>query len=161
MWAAVEDGPAWVQIISSPLQRCRQFAAQLAERRGISVSLDERLKEVGFGCWEGQSPDQIRQRDAEAYAAFYRDPVNHRPDGAEPWDQFVGRVSAALIDITTDYSGQQVLVVVHAGVIRALVATVLGTSATAAYRIKIDNAGLTRFRHDGQNYRLEYLNRTC
>ena len=159
MWAAVEAVSGWGHIISSPLQRCRQFAEALAVRQGVSVSLDERFKEVGFGAWEGRSPVEIQQSEAEAYAAFYRDPVLHRPDGAEPWDQFSARVSAALDDVSRIYAGQHVLVVAHAGVIRAVAATVLQTSATGAYRIKVDNAGFSQFCHDGKNYRLTYLNR--
>jgi broad specificity phosphatase PhoE len=160
MWAAVPDAPPWTQIISSPLLRCRQFAEALAARCDIAVTLDDRLKEVGFGEWEGKTPALIQQLDAEAYAAFYRDPLQNRPAGAEPWDQFVARVSAALDEVNKNFSGQQVLVVTHAGVIRAVAAKVLDASARAAYRIGVDNASISRFRYDGNHYRLEYLNRT-
>lgn len=161
MRAAVEGAPAWTHIISSPLQRCQQFSEELAGKLGVSVSVDDRFKEVGFGCWEGRRPDDIQQHDGEAYAAFYRDPVSHRPEGAEPWDQFLDRVSTAFSEVATRYSSQQVLVVAHAGVIRAAAAMVLEVSPLGAYRIVIDNAGLTRFRYDGNKYRLEYLNRRC
>ena len=159
MWAAVPNTPAWTHIVCSPLRRCRQFADAMTERHSISVSVDDRFKEVGFGDWEGKSPVEIQQQDAEAYAAFYRDPVNHRPAGAESWENFCARVSAAFEGVCQSYSGQHVLVVAHAGVIRAAAAVVLGASADAAYRIKVDNAGLSRFRFDGDVYRLEYLNR--
>ena len=160
MWAAVPDAPTWTHIVSSPLQRCRAFAEAMTERHGIPVSVDDRIKEVGFGDWEGMSPTQVQQQDAEAFAAFYRDPVNHRPAGAESWDHFSARVSAALEDMCKKLSGQQVLVVAHAGVIRAATARVLGVTADTAYRIKVDNAGLSRFRFDGGVYHLEFLNRT-
>lgn len=159
MWASAVDAPAWTHIVSSPLQRCHQFALALNERHGISVSVDDRFKEVGFGGWEGKSPALIQQQDAEAYAAFYRDPVACRPEGAESWEHFSTRVSAALEDVSMNFSGQHVLVITHAGVIRAAVAKVLGISANAAYRIKVDNAALTRFCVDSNIYRLEYLNR--
>lgn len=159
MWAAMPATPPWTQIVSSPLQRCRQFAEALQARHGIAVSVDERLKEVGFGEWEGKSPALIQQLDAEAYAAFYRDPVRHRPAGAEPWEEFSTRVSAALDALVQDFAGRQVLVVAHAGVVRAAVAGVLNADAGAAYRIRVDNAGLTRLRYDGQRFSLDYLNR--
>lgn len=160
MWAAVADAPPWTQIISSPLQRCRQFAEALGERYDIAVTIDDRFKEVGFGEWEGKTPALIQQEDVGAYAAFYRDPLRNRPAGAESWDQFAVRVSMALDDLNKNFSGQQVLVVTHAGVIRAVAAKVLDASARAAYRIGVDNASLSRFRYDGNNYCLEYLNRT-
>lgn len=159
MWAAVADAPEWAHIVSSPLQRCRQFAEVMTERHGIPFSVDDRFKEVGFGDWEGKSPTLIQEEDAEAYAAFYRDPINSRPAGAESWEQFSARVAAALGDVSKNFSRQHVLVVAHAGVIRAAVARVLNASANAAYRIKVENAGLTRIRFDSGVYRLEYLNR--
>ena len=159
MWAAVDETPAWTHIVSSPLQRCRQFAEAMTERYGIPVSVDDRFKEVGFGGWEGQSPEMIQQQDAEAYAAFYRDPVKHRPAGAESWEHFSARVAEALDEVGANLAGRHVLVVAHAGVIRAAVATVLSASAGAAYRIKVENAGLTRFRVNDGIYHLEYLNR--
>jgi probable phosphoglycerate mutase len=159
MWRAVVGDPVWTHIVSSPLQRCRQFAEAMTERHGIPASVDNRFKEVGFGDWEGRSPAQIKQQDAEAYAAFYRDPVNNRPAGAEPWEQFSLRVSAALEEVSNNFSGQHVLVVAHAGVIRAAVAEVLNAPAEAAYRIKVENAGLTRLHYDGNVFRLNFLNR--
>ena len=160
MWAAVPDAPQWTQIISSPLLRCRQFAEALAESCDIAVTIEDRFKEVGFGEWEGKTPALIQQEDAEAYAAFYRDPVQNRPAGAESWDQFTARVLSALDEVNKNFSGQQVLVVTHAGVIRAVAAKVLDASAHEAYRIGVDNASVSRFRYNGNNYHLEYLNRT-
>jgi len=159
MWAAVDGASAWGHVISSPLQRCRKFAEELADRQGISLSLEYRFKEVGFGLWEGRSPEEIEQSEPEAYAAFYRDPIHNRPEEAEPWAPFSARVSAALDDVCKKYSGQHVLVVAHAGVIRAAAASVLEASATGAYRMKIDNAGFSQICHDGKKYRLAYLNR--
>lgn len=162
MWAAMPGAPPWTHIVSSPLQRCRQFAEALAERCDICVTIDDRFKEVGFGEWEGKTPTLIQQQDAEGYDAFYHDPVKHRPAGAEPWHEFTARVSAAMADVSNTFSGQHVLVIAHAGVVRAAAAEVLNASAIAAYRIKVDNASLSRFRFDGNVYRLEYLNRiTC
>lgn len=47
--------------------------------------------------------------------------------------------------------GRQVLWVVHAGVIRAVLSIVLDIPVTRLFRIKVHNAGLTRNRVDGQD----------
>jgi broad specificity phosphatase PhoE len=48
------------------------------------------------------------------------------------------------------YAGQSVLVVAHAGVIRAIIAGVLNMPPAAMYRIHVANAGITRLRTDSQ-----------
>jgi alpha-ribazole phosphatase len=146
MWGTVGDAAPWEQIVSSTMLRCRHFAEALGERRGIPVATDERLREVGFGDWEGLTRDQVMARDAVEYHAFYLDPVNNRPRGAEPLDLFAARVVAAVDDLLSRYAGRHLLVVAHAGVIRAALGHVLEAPARRWYRIRVDNGGLSRLR---------------
>ncbi len=152
MWGTVGDAAPWQQIVSSTMQRCHSFADALGQRHGIPVTPDERLREVGFGNWEGLTRDQVMDRDESGYHAFYQDPVNNRPRGAEPLGDFTVRVTLAMEDILARFAGQHVLVVAHAGVIRAALGHVLEAPAQRWYRIRVDNAGLSRLqfgRHGG------------
>jgi len=81
-------------------------------------------------------------------ARFLRDPVGNRPPGAELLDDFTARVQAGLDDVVQAYAGQRVLLVAHAGVIRSVMAHVLGMPPAVMYRIHVANAGLTRIRTD-------------
>ncbi len=159
MRLAVESGFPWTQIVSSPLVRCHAFADELNQQHHIPVRIDDRLKEVGFGSWEGLTHDEIQTCDLSHYQAFYSDPVGNRPPGAEPLDVFFARVSGALKTIVADFSGQHVLVVAHAGVIRAIMAHVLDIPAMAVYRIQVVNAGLSRIRYGSGHFQLVFLNR--
>lgn len=156
MRAAVEGRGDWQQVITSPLSRCSDFAHELAGQRAVPVSVEPRFAEVGFGNWEGFSRAELEAQDADQLRLFYEDPVRHRPDGAEPLDAFIGRVAAGLEHVLEQHAGQAVLVVAHAGVIRAIMATVLDMSPVAMYRIHVANAGITRLRTDRQRrYRFE------
>lgn len=159
MWDAIGEHRSWQHIISSPMRRCSDFAQALADRCGLDLSLDERLREVGFGCWEGLSPDEIISRKPLEYEAFYRDPCRNRPAGAEALEDFGQRVARALQDLLSDYHGKHVLVVAHAGVIRAVLGYILSADAIAWYRTRIDNAAFTRVRHDRYGNKLEFHNR--
>ena len=158
MWTAVENAPAWQQIITSPLQRCRAFADALAEKQGIPSQVDQRLKEIGFGAWEGQTRQQIQERNQAEYDNFYRDPVNNRPGGAEPLDVFIERTGHALEDAVRNHTGSHILIVAHAGVIRALITGALGANPGSMYRINIKNAGMSRIIHGRHGARLEFHN---
>lgn len=144
MWRAVGTYCDWDAIVSSPLLRCREFAEALGDRHDIPTSTDARLKEVGFGAWEGRSRAEVQATHPEDYARFYRDPVGWRPAGAEPLADFVARVADGFADVLSRYQGRSVLVVGHAGVIRAVLAHGLQIPLSSLYRIQVANAGVTR-----------------
>lgn len=158
MWQAVGEHAPWSHILSSPLSRCSDFANALAEKHGITVGTDDRLKEVGFGEWEGKTPEQLKLERLEEYEAFYKNPVNNRPAGAEPLKHFISRVTDAYEEIIARHRGQHVLIVAHAGVIRAIIAHVLHAAPLGMYRIKVHNAGITRIRSTANGDMLEYHN---
>jgi len=139
MRAAVADHTPWQHIVSSPLCRCLDFSKELAERLNIEYSVDERVKEIGFGVWEGKTPDEILAEDSEALTHFYRDPVHNRPEGAEPLDTFAERVWQAYQNVLTEHHGKHVLIVAHAGVARAVTANILQMSLDDVYsRLRIE-----------------------
>jgi len=146
MRAATAGERPWTALVSSPLARCRAFAEELAGQTGLDLQFDDRLMEVGFGVWEGKTADEIKAVDPDAVFDFKRDPVGHRPEGAEPLDAFYDRVAAAYEDILERHAGGHVLVVAHAGVIRMTLCRVLGLSPAHAYRIQVGSAGLARFK---------------
>jgi len=143
MWDAVADCSDWQHIFTSPLSRCLDFAQQLSKKLNIGCSVDERFKEIGFGTWEGLSPDEILAKDANALNQFYEDPIRNRPQGAEPLETFSKRVWDAYEDISRKQVDQKVLIVGHAGVVRAITANILGMDLDHVYsNLKIEYGGL-------------------
>ncbi|MEJ2590029.1 MAG: histidine phosphatase family protein [Candidatus Thiodiazotropha sp.] len=150
MWHAVSAEQPWQVIISSPLRRCSEFARQLSNKLTLPLYLDERLKEVGFGTWEGKTASQIRQEDAAILSRFYHDPVNNRPDGAEPLTTFNQRIAQALEEATAAHRGKHVLIIAHAGVIRGLITQTLRAPSDSMYRLSITTASLSRIQIDNE-----------
>ena len=152
MWNAVADRADWHHIATSPLSRCSEFARQLSKRLRIGYGIDDRFREIGFGAWEGLSPDEILSRDSKALDHFYKDPVRNRPEGAEPLDAFSQRVWAAYKDLLKKHADENVLVVAHAGVIRAITANILGMKLDHVYsNLKIEYGGIvTSIAEDGK-----------
>ena len=143
MWDAAAAQPGWQHIATSPLSRCHDFAQQLSKKLKIGYSVDDRLKEIGFGTWEGLTPDDILARDANALDHFYRDPIRNRPEGAEQLEAFSQRVWEAYNDIARKHVNEKVLLVAHAGVIRAITANILGMALDNVYsHLKIEYGGI-------------------
>jgi probable phosphoglycerate mutase len=158
MWDAVGEDAPWDFLVSSPMMRCRAFAEQLASRHDIDVTIEKDFREVGFGSWEGLNKDQVRERNLQEYEGFYRDPINNRPQGAEPIHDFIDRVTSACDALISQQPGKHGLIVGHAGVIRAIISHALGAGPETLYRIAVKNAAITRIQYSEGRGVLESLN---
>src|SRR5215210_3123910 len=104
-------------VYSSDLARARETAEIVAEGAGLEVRLDERLRERGFGDWEGLNSDEIKERFAEAHT-LWRTGEGRGAENAEPFAEFAARIHEFLDDILERHAGKTVLVVSHGGSIR-------------------------------------------
>lgn len=159
MWQAIGERSPWTRIITSPLQRCRAFAQALAERNRVPLAVDARFQEVGMGVWEGRTPEEVRSEDFVAYTRYYRDAIRGRPEGSEGLQDLLERVGNAYEQLVSEHSGQHVLIVAHAGVMRAMLGHVLKSEPNAWYRAQVDYAGSSRFCHDAHGSYLVFHNR--
>lgn len=141
MYDAIGDYNYWDRIITSPLCRCQDFAEKLGAQYDMPLTVVEAFKEVGFGSWEGKTATEI---DPLEYHNFYHDPVNHRPQGSELLDDFINRVLVAWKELIMQYHGKHLLIVAHAGVIRAIIAQILFCEPAGLYKLAIDNGKISR-----------------
>jgi alpha-ribazole phosphatase/probable phosphoglycerate mutase len=144
MRARVADRTGWDAVISSPLQRCREFAMEIAAKRELPLLVVPELQEIGFGDWEGLTADEVHQRDPNALRSFWADPVNNTPPGAEPLTTFHQRITAVWEQLLQARRGEKLLLVAHAGVIRICLMQVLKMPLDAIYRLDIPYAGLSQ-----------------
>jgi broad specificity phosphatase PhoE len=116
------------EIYASDLSRARETAEIVAAALGIDrIRLDERLRERGFGCFEGLTGEQCAEHHAEAWQRYLADRRN-TPADAEPQAQVIERLLAALTAVATAANpAGHVLVVSHGAAIRTFVHAVTGT----------------------------------
>ncbi|MCW8902995.1 histidine phosphatase family protein [Sedimenticola sp.] len=136
----------WDAIVTSPLTRCAQFAEELSSKGGIPMETDERLKEIGFGEWEGRSPEILYQESPQLLSDFWNNPVEYPPPGSETMAGFQSRVESAWQDIQLAHAGQHLLVVAHGGVNRMIISTVLNIPLSHLFRLELPYAGISRIR---------------
>ena len=110
--AGVRFGAVW----SSPASRCQQLAGEFIDP--VQITTDARLQELDFGGWEKRPWESFRGPESEAWAL---DPWRLAPPGGESGAALWARVAAFRAEIlNATHSGEvPVLVVTHAGVIRA------------------------------------------
>ncbi len=110
-------GDAIDAVYSSELTRAWLTAVPLAERLGLEVIAESRLRERSFGIFEGLTLDEVAHRHPEAFAQWRgRDP-EWLLEGGESGRQLIDRVLAAFNDIVERHRGATVAVVSHGGVL--------------------------------------------
>lgn len=157
---AIAVGATWGRVITSPMRRCREFAEEVSRSRDIPLQVVDDFREVGFGRWEGKTKAELIAEDALAFERFYQDPVGQRPPGAEPLADFIARVQSAWRGVIAEESQHHVLVIAHAGVMRAILADVLMLDPAAMYRVVVKNAGIMRVVYRSGRPNLDFLNRS-
>ncbi|MCU4367101.1 histidine phosphatase family protein [Acinetobacter courvalinii] len=113
----------WDVIISSPLQRCQNFAAVLAEQLELPLLLNAEIKEMYFGDWEGRSTQTIYENEPELLANFWQFPTQYHAPNGELLHQFQQRVLHGFNEIYVQmqqHNWNKALIVTHGGVIKLL-----------------------------------------
>lgn len=120
-------------IVSSDLQRATRTADALAAVTGLPVSVDSRLRETGFGPWQGMTQPQIAERWPVEYAQWKR---GEAPGiaGIEAPAEVIIRMRAALADALGVVEGTLV-VVCHGGAARRAVQALTGWSDEVAAQL--------------------------
>jgi probable phosphoglycerate mutase len=115
--AAALDRFEFDTIVTSSLQRARRTAEAIADRTGLAVTVDPRLVEHDVPAWQGRTRGEIDARTPGAWARWKDELVIDAP-GTERWSAVEARVTESLLDHGSRHTS--VLVVAHAGVLRAL-----------------------------------------
>ncbi len=118
--AAAGNMPGGITLIySSDLLRCKQTTDILNKELHLPVFYDERLRERDFGSlagnkWDELSPNgSLKKTDSEQQ-------YDYRAYGGESFDDVRERVFGFIDDISKKHTGEVVLVVTSAGIIRML-----------------------------------------
>ncbi|MCF1507067.1 bifunctional RNase H/acid phosphatase [Streptomyces glomeratus] len=130
-------------VVSSPLARCRETAAIVADRLGVQVDVDDGLRETDFGAWEGLTFGEVRERYPDDMDAWLRDAEAEPSGGGESFEAVARRVAAARDRLVASYAGRTVLLVSHVTPIKTLVRLALGAPPQALFRMELSAASLT------------------
>jgi broad specificity phosphatase PhoE len=135
-------GVGLAAVYSSDLQRALETATILAEPHALDVSQRPGLREIDVGEWSGLTVAEIEDR--------YPDGIARHRDGGDGWThgephaRMQERIVAEALAIAASHPDEQVLVVLHGGTIRALLAAAEGLDFSEFRRARpgIANAGM-------------------
>ncbi len=140
------DKAPWQHLVTSPLQRCAQFAADLGEQHNLPVSIDDGFLEMDFGDWDGCRLEDLQAENPAVFASIWREPHKYAPPNGESFREFNDRICDAWDRLLDTHRGEHLLLICHGGVIRALFGSVMDSPITSLSRVEVPYACLTRVR---------------
>ncbi|KAA9377505.1 MSMEG_4193 family putative phosphomutase [Microbispora cellulosiformans] len=133
-------------IVSSPLDRCLETAAAIAEGRPVTVQTDDRFGECGYGDWTGRPLKELAEEP------LWRVVQAHPSAAVFPGGEAMAEVQSRAVRAVRDWNerlGEKAtyLVCSHGDVIKAIVADALGLHLDQFQRVTADPASVTVIRY--------------
>jgi len=114
------------QVFSSPLSRAMLTAELVSGRPQSEIQPIAAFQEINLGAWEGLTATDVQKKFPGGYEARGDNIGTFRPQDGESFADVAARTLPALQEIVCKKTGP-ILIVAHAGVNRALLASVQHT----------------------------------
>jgi alpha-ribazole phosphatase len=115
-------------VYTSDLRRAQMTANAIASTFNVGFHANPALREINFGEWEGLTWDEIEHRD-EAYASRWMEEYPNLPaPRGEIFRDFEDRTLNAVKSLAMTSVDHDIVVVTHAGVLRAVLRHLQGCS---------------------------------
>jgi broad specificity phosphatase PhoE len=136
-----------VAYVSSPLGRARTTMELVRGTLRLppdDYAIDDRLREIGYGEWEGSTLEQAEARDPDLFARRLADKWRVAAPGGESYDQVQARVSEWYGGVTRD-----TVAVAHGGTARTLMVALGFETPNSAADLSIEQ-GVVYVFEDGR-----------
>jgi broad specificity phosphatase PhoE len=136
-----------IPYVASPLIRARATMELVRETLTLPAEgygLDDRLREIGYGKWEGFTLPEMEAADPLFYARRQTEKWALAPEGGETYADVERRVRAWYDTVTTD-----TVAVAHGGTARALMVSLGFETPASAVDLPIQQGAVYVFGEDG------------
>jgi alpha-ribazole phosphatase len=141
--------------VTSPLRRTHMTASGIVRAGlpgpdpipGPGVIVEPDLIEQHFGEWQGVTYAELAERNGNQWPRFWLAPAHHAPPGGESFVELLARAHPAILRLSDEHAGRDIIAVTHGGTIRAALALALDLAPEATLAVSIDNLSLTRIEH--------------
>ena len=133
--------------VASPLGRARmtmELAREQLQLPPSDYALDDRLREIGYGTWEGRTLTEAEAQDPELFARRLEDKWTVGAPGGETYLDVQRRMQAWYDDLRTD-----MVAVAHGGTARALMVALGLETPQSAAELYIEQGVVYVFGPDG------------
>lgn len=104
----------------SPLKRALKTAQIICEGSEFVPQIDDRLREINFGDWEGLTVKEIKEKFPKEFETWVEDELEGPICGGDFSIKNASiRATEAIISHVKEHKGQKIAIVAHGGIIKA------------------------------------------
>lgn len=153
-------------LLSSPLERARRLAAvvETALPHGPAAGVDDGLREIHRGSWQGLDVGTLHEDHADDVRAFYADPWTWAGHGGEADRDVLDRAWNALAPTleqlragaahSNDDAAPTLVVTTHYNVLRVLAAALLDLPPVHSFSLRVDTGRVVLLVDGAQGWEL-------
>lgn len=111
------------KIFSSPLKRAYETAELIRNGRNIPIETDSRLKELSFGCYEGQNFSELIKDETLTFQYFFKKPEKYVPaPDAETLEHAILRAGNFMQEVIEPLADtcERIMIVAHGALNKAI-----------------------------------------
>jgi probable phosphoglycerate mutase len=118
------------RIVSSPLKRALETSKYYADNLGITLEVNQGLRELDHGDWNGQKYEDLLRDPSGEFSRWFigGDTGIPIPNGPESLEEVQERIKRTIREIALQYPGEKVLVIMHKHIRSLLTCYLLGES---------------------------------
>jgi len=158
--------PADAILVCSDLKRAIQTADAI-RAAGLDLPepiLEPAFREQSFGDWQGMTSEEFGDMRDETAQEYWRAPAFVRAPGGESFADLISRAAPAIMRLSAEHAGRDIVAVAHGGTIRAALALALGLGPERALAFSAVNLGITQVDYitglsEGDAWRITGVNR--
>ncbi|HLK39074.1 MAG TPA: histidine phosphatase family protein [Polyangiaceae bacterium] len=113
-------------LFCSPKVRARMTAEPAARACGLQPIIEDGLREIAYGAWEGRVETEVAQTDAALFDPWRQDPSLASPPGGETAFAVASRALPVVHRVREAHGEGHVVLVSHKATVRVLVCALLG-----------------------------------
>jgi len=144
-------------VYSSTEKRAQESAEILVKELGLPFKKIIGMQERNWGELAGKTWPEIK---AVLDPMTLEERYNYLPPKGESWKEFEERLIKAISIILEENKGKTIVAVSHGGAIRVLMPYLLNLSKEESFKYNPDNASLTIFGYNGEEFIKEIINDT-
>ena len=133
------------------MQRTRETATVIAAKLGVAIDVEEELREISFGDWDGFTNEEVAEKWPELLKDW-RGSWELSPPNGESLADFDKRIRSARATLLKKYAGQTVVVVSHVMPIRGFLTLAMEGGSAGYWRPQVAPCSLTVIRHWGETF---------
>lgn len=147
-------------ILHSPMLRTTQTANEIGRELGVALVPEERLREIGFGSWDGLEMTTLESENPETVNRW-RGSMTQKPDGGESLTELRSRIAPLVAELVANNSGNTLVLVSHMMPLRAISSLSLPGADSMFWSFNFSPGGISIIRFFGLEFAEQFVLNSC